>query len=412
MAVPYTFANQTGPIPLNELDANFAAIPNYANTAGTVTESVQANITAVGTLSSLSVSAGVTSNTVTTTLLTTTNSTVTGTSTSGSISTGAITGTSAVLSGSLTVANITASGNLAVTKNLTIANITASGPVTATGNVTGGNLITAGQVIATGNISGNNISTTTDVSIGGNLVVTGNATVNGTTTTINVQTLNIADKDIVVANNVSTSALANGAGILVGSPTVSSLTYSHANLGWGTANNFNIGGNLSVTGAAFAVTAANGTSNTQLATTEFVAYNGIPSGSIVLWSGAVVAIPSGWYLCNGSNGTPDLRDRFVVGAGNVYAVGNVGGSTDAIVVTHSHTATSNVTDPGHFHTVIANPGGSSGAFGGGSSASATSINSDTKTTGITVSTTVDSTGSSGTNANLPPYYALCYIMKA
>jgi hypothetical protein len=47
----------------------------------------------------------------------------------------------------------------------------------------------------------------------------------------------------------------------------------------------------------------------------------IPSGTIIIWSGAVNAIPSGYYLCNGSNGTPDLRDKFVVGAGNSYAVG-------------------------------------------------------------------------------------------
>ena len=71
--------------------------------------------------------------------------------------------------------------------------------------------------------------------------------------------------------------------------------------------------------------------------------------------GAVGSIPSGWYLCNGQNGTPDLRDSFILGAGNTYAVGATGGSTDAIVVSHTHTATSTstVTDPGHNHTVNA-----------------------------------------------------------
>ena len=53
MTVPYTFANQTGPIPLAELDANFAAVPNYANTAGIVTASSQPNITSVGTLTTV-----------------------------------------------------------------------------------------------------------------------------------------------------------------------------------------------------------------------------------------------------------------------------------------------------------------------------------------------------------------------
>ena len=163
-----------------------------------------------------------------------------------------------------------------------------------------------------------------------------------------------------------------------------------------------------LTGTPVAPTAAAGTNTTQIATTAFVLSNGLPSGSIVIWSGSAASIPSGFYLCDGNNSTPDLRNRFVVGAGSTYSVGDTGGSTDAIVVSHTHTAS--VTDPGHYHTVYANPGGSSGAFGGGSSGGATNINSDTKYTGISVS--ISTTGSSGTNANLPPYYALCYIMKA
>jgi microcystin-dependent protein len=144
-----------------------------------------------------------------------------------------------------------------------------------------------------------------------------------------------------------------------------------------------------------------------------------PSGGIIMWSGSIASIPSGWALCNGLNGTPDLRNRFVVAAGSTYAVGATGGSADAIVVSHTHTATSTstVTDPGHFHDV---QGGSSGSYqpGGGYGASFGTNGNDagdtkTKTTGITVatSTSIASTGSSGTNANLPPYYALAYIMK-
>lgn len=258
MAVPYTFANQTGPIPLNELDANFAVIPEYANTAGTVTESIQANITAVGTLSTLSVSGNISSNYLTGTGLIVTTASVSGNTTSGNVTTGILSATT--VSG----ANITASGNATVTGNI------AGGNVIATANVISGNITTTGQIVATGNIAGGNIAVTNNVVISGNLTVTGNATVNGTTTTINSQTLNISDKDVVVANNVSTSALIDGAGILAGNPTVSSLVYSHANLGWGTANNFNIGGNLNVTGAAFATTPGNATSNTQIATTAFV----------------------------------------------------------------------------------------------------------------------------------------------
>lgn len=130
----------------------------------------------------------------------------------------------------------------------------------------------------------------------------------------------------------------------------------------------------------------------------------IPAGGIFLWSGSIGSIPAGYVLCNGSNGTPDLRDRFVVGAGSTYAVNATGGSADAVVVSHTHTAT--VTDPGHFHaysvrgTLTAPAGGGAGQQAG---------NTDSAVTGISV--TNASTGVSGTNANLPPYYALCYIMK-
>ena len=163
------------------------------------------------------------------------------------------------------------------------------------------------------------------------------------------------------------------------------------------------------TGTPLAPTASAGTSNTQIATTAFVATavsGAFPSGGIIIWSGSVASIPSGWYLCNGSNGTPDLRDKFVVGAGSTYAVADTGGSANATVVSHTHT----ITDPGHNHTYNTY-GQLNVGTGSGTDVFAvpvTSANTGSKTTGITV----DSAGSSGTNANLPPYYALAYIMKA
>jgi microcystin-dependent protein len=137
--------------------------------------------------------------------------------------------------------------------------------------------------------------------------------------------------------------------------------------------------------------------------------NAFVAGMIMLWSGSSASIPSGWLLCDGTNSTPDLRNRFVVGAGSTYAVGATGGSADAIVVSHTHS----VTDAGHTHQVVANSITGTGSGGGGyfmnigqvPGASATTTSS---TTGISI----NSTGSSGTNANLPPYYALCYIMRA
>jgi hypothetical protein len=143
----------------------------------------------------------------------------------------------------------------------------------------------------------------------------------------------------------------------------------------------------------------------------------VPTGCILLWSGSTGSIPATWYLCDGTNGTPDLRDRFIVGAGNTYAVNATGGSADAIVVTHNHTATSTVTDPGHTHNgnfgSNGNPSNSGPQIYGfnGSTTTTAGTPITTVTTGITVATTTANAGVSGTNANLPPYYALAYIMK-
>ena len=174
----------------------------------------------------------------------------------------------------------------------------------------------------------------------------------------------------------------------------------------------------------------------------------IPSGGIIIWSGAANAIPSGWYLCNGSNGTPDLRNRFIVGAGSGYGVGNTGGSADATLVSHSHTVDNHTHSfsSSHTHGFTTGGGGSHshnllynhGAFGGTSGAvtprsgntpvtpgisgristESNHTHSGTTNAGTASGTSGGSTpgtnsqGSSATNANLPPYYALCYIMKS
>jgi hypothetical protein len=142
----------------------------------------------------------------------------------------------------------------------------------------------------------------------------------------------------------------------------------------------------------------------------------IPAGGIIIWSGSTGSVPATWFLCDGTNGTPDLRDRFIIGAGNTYAVNSIGGTADAVVVSHTHTAssTSVVTDPGHTHSLSAlgpNTSGGSAGLVGGPNFPAPSLGS--ATTGITVATTTtnSSAGVSGTNANIPPYYALAYIMK-
>lgn len=112
----------------------------------------------------------------------------------------------------------------------------------------------------------------------------------------------------------------------------------------------------------------------------------LPSGAIMIWSGSASSIPSGWYLCNGSNGTPNLQDRFIVGAGGGYSIGATGGSATK---NHSHTYSGNT------NTVSNNWS----AWAGDNATANTHYHA--------VSGTTDSTSIT----NLPPYYALCYIMK-
>jgi hypothetical protein len=154
--------------------------------------------------------------------------------------------------------------------------------------------------------------------------------------------------------------------------------------------------------------------------------NAFVTGMIMLWSGTIATIPSGWALCNGSGGTPDLRNRFIIGASvdsggqsvTTITGGNTktGGSKDAIVVSHNHT----ITDPGHAHNpptgltrpYLTNAFSGDGEIDSSGSTGPTERNaiggaSASNTTGISVNTT----GSSGTDANLVPYFALAFIMK-
>jgi microcystin-dependent protein len=173
-----------------------------------------------------------------------------------------------------------------------------------------------------------------------------------------------------------------------------------------------------MTGTPTAPTAAIGTDSTQIATTAFVK-DIIPSGVILLWSGSTGSIPAGWVLCDGTNSTPDLRNRFVVGAGDTYAVGATGGADSVTLTTsqipsHNHTATStsSVSDPGHSHTFT----GTAPSGGTGDSsriAEPTTRTTNSATTGISVSTStsIGNTGGGSSHENRPPYYALAYIMK-
>jgi microcystin-dependent protein len=72
---------------------------------------------------------------------------------------------------------------------------------------------------------------------------------------------------------------------------------------------------------------------------------GVPAGVIAIWSGSVASIPAGWVICDGTSSTPDLRDRFVIGAGSTYAVDATGGATTtASVAAHTHTLSGNTSN--------------------------------------------------------------------
>lgn len=146
-------------------------------------------------------------------------------------------------------------------------------------------------------------------------------------------------------------------------------------------------------------------------------------GMIVMWSGAVGSIPAGWVLCNGtgtlSNGNPvpDLRNRFIVGAGDTYAVGATGGAT-----THTHAGTTSsepvsVTIPvtGYGFT-----GAGLGSAQAGRMITGSGINENSEILESVRSAGADQTVSSsahthsvtvGSSSNLPPYFALAYIIK-
>ena len=239
----------------------------------------------------------------------------------------------------------------------------------------------------------------------GNFTVNGNLAVGGTTTLTGATTLSSA----LTYGGVALSNAVTGTGnmVLSASPTF--------------------------TGTPAAPTAAAGTNTTQIATTAFVLANGVPTGGLIMWSTA--SAPNGFLLCDGSAvsrttyaalfaiiGTtfgagdttttfnvPNYTNRMPYGT----TIGTTGGSANATLVSHTHTAS--VADPGHSHTIVdgevntrTNP-----YFNwvgtGGASVGVTGARTNSNTTSITVTNSTE--GSSATNANLPPYLGINFIIK-
>lgn len=260
--------------------------------------------------------------------------------------------------------------------------------------------------------------TSATIDLGGTTI-----SVNSTTNALHINSDQVVTTASIVNLSIAAQTVAGGVGVYTlsaGTGTAVSASSGTVTV-WNTTPGFSTGTLVaSAVSAQVGTTTAYNNSSTSLATTSFV-QNVIPKGVILMWGGATTTIPTGWQLCDGTNSTPDLRSKFIVGASasGGYTVAATGGSADAVVVSHNHTASSSVTDPGHFHTsnwynindynqgsntpgAEQFPDDQQGNF---------NKDTDTKTTGITVSTTVSSSGVSATNANLPPYYALCYIQK-
>jgi microcystin-dependent protein len=143
--------------------------------------------------------------------------------------------------------------------------------------------------------------------------------------------------------------------------------------------------------------------------------SGVPSGAIVMWSGTLATIPSGWQLCDGTSGTPDLRNRFIYGTSASEDPGATGGAhtyslTVAQLPAHSHSAS--VSPNPHKHYA---PPTSAGRETNTNEWHDVCKNCSTKRLGWTNSTylsvSIGNTGSGDTIDNRPAYYKLAYIMK-
>ena len=263
--------------------------------------------------------------------------------------------------------------------------LTVSGQIEVT-NTTDSTSKDTGALIVDGGVGiEKNLYVGAGVSVTDDLYVGGNAEIVGVTTTHDLVKLQSTQSNTL--GDVDTGALQidGGAGI---------------------AENLTVGGGTSITG------------DLRVKGNIVVEGTGLfPIGSIILWYGAVGSIPTGWSLCNGQTvgayTTPDLRERFVVGAGgdnstvtgSGYSVGDTGGVNEVTLTTnqmpthnHSHSLSGSNKSLIDSTKVFQYGGDAVGAHGYSNS-------------NVSISGSINNAGGGAAHENRPPYYALCYIMR-
>ena len=325
--------------------------------------------------------------------------------------------------------NVTALTNFSAT-NAQATNFS-SGNVLVTGGSTNGlTTLSATTAVAT-NFSSSNV-----------LVTGGNVTALTNLSATNAQATNFSSGNVLVTGG-SATGLTNISGTIA---QFTQVTSQNAQISGGNVSGVN-GVGVSFTTATLnnsVATTRNVTDkSTGIATTAFV-HTVVPIGIIVMWNSSAASIPAGWQLCDGTNGTPNLRGQFIVGAGGTYNPGDQGGAASVTLdVTqmpiHAHTLSGTINTSasgGHTHTIRddghTHAGGTlrsdlSGSQGPATGSVAWGVALSSATTGITINAVADhvhsvslsgstlSTGGSGGTTqgheNRPPYYALCYIQK-
>ena len=371
MTVPYTFANQTGSIPLSELDANFSNVSNYSSSAGTVVGNAQPNITSVGVLSNLSVTGSVVAGQSISAIGNVTGGNVTGGNlrTAGSVSAvgnivtdqyfvgtffGNVTG-NFVVPGSNTQVIFNTSGNAdavsAMTFNKDSNTFTVLGVMSSQGNIIGGNvLFGSGVVSGTGNITGNYIlgngsqltglaATYGNANVVANLAALGS---NPVSTAGNVTAGNIlfgsgvvsgtgnVTGNVIIATTVSASGNVTGAYILGNGSQLTGLaaTYGNANVVANLAalgsNPISTSGNITGGNVLFGSGVVSGTGNVSGNVGTFTTHNGTTFSASGNITGGNVLFGSGIVSGTG-NISGNLITATTLNATTISASGNVTG---------------------------------------------------------------------------------------